>query len=350
VNTQDTELVIRALQGDKEAFGKLVDKYQGAVYGLCFHLVGNFADAQDLAQEALVRAYLDLHQLREPSKFASWLYRVTMNVCKMWLRKRKADFASLDTVAPTEFLSALPSPQEIVERKELQLAVRRAINSLSEKNRLTVTLYYMDGLSYQEISDFLGVPVTTVKSRLHKARLQLKEELITMVEKTFEEQKLPEDFAEKVLQEVSVARITFETTKVKDLEGKEELRKTPVLHLANKADEKEILPIWIGEAEGHAISTKLQGKESPRPMTHDLMANILQAFGMKLAKVVVSEIRETTFIAKLVIESNGVAKEIDARPSDSVALALRMNAPIFVAQDVLTKSGVKVAGSPEAQQ
>jgi bifunctional DNase/RNase len=208
----------------------------------------------------------------------------------------------------------------------------------------------MDGLSYQEISDFLGVPVTTVKSRLHKARLQLKEELITMVEKTFEEQKLPEDFAEKVLQEVSVARITFETTKVKDLEGKEELRKTPVLHLANKADEKEILPIWIGEAEGHAISTKLQGKESPRPMTHDLMANILQAFGMKLAKVVVSEIRETTFIAKLVIESNGVAKEIDARPSDSVALALRMNAPIFVAQDVLTKSGVKVAGSPEAQQ
>ena len=349
MKTQDTELVIRTLQGDKEAFGELVDKYQGAVYGLCFHLVGNFADAQDLAQETFVRAYLDLHQLHEPKKFASWLYRVTTNVCKMWLRKRKTDIAPLDTIAPTEFLSAQPSPQEIVEQEELQLAVWRAIDSLSEKNRLTVTLYYMDGLSYREISDFLSVPVTTVKSRLHKARLQLKEELITMVEKTFEEHKLPEDFTEKVLQEVSVARITFETAKTKDLEGKEELRK-PVLHLASKADEKGILLIWIGDAEGHAISAKLQGKEFPRPMTHDLMANILQEFGMKLVKVVVSEIRETTFIGKLVIESNGVTKEIDARPSDSIALALRMNTPIFVAQDVLTTSGVKVADSPEEVQ
>jgi RNA polymerase sigma-70 factor (ECF subfamily) len=135
---QDTELVIQALQGDKEAFGKLVDRYQGAVYGLCFHLVGNFADAQDLAQEAFVRAYLDLHQLREPSKFASWLYRVTMNVCKMWLRKRKTDIASLDTMTPTEFISEAPSPQEIAEKKELQLAVRQAINSLEVYGRFVL--------------------------------------------------------------------------------------------------------------------------------------------------------------------------------------------------------------------
>ncbi|MFQ6044624.1 MAG: RNA polymerase sigma factor, partial [Candidatus Poribacteria bacterium] len=182
MNTQDTELVLRALQGDKKAFGELVDKYQGVVYGLCFHLVGNFADAQDLAQEAFVQAYLDLHQLREPDKFANWLYRVTTNVCKMWLRKRKPDVDSLETISPTEFISALPSPQELVEREELQLMVRRAIDSLSGKNRLTITLYYMDGLSYQEISDFLDVPVSTIKSRLHKARLQLKEKLIKMVE------------------------------------------------------------------------------------------------------------------------------------------------------------------------
>jgi bifunctional DNase/RNase len=80
------------------------------------------------------------------------------------------------------------------------------------------------------------------------------------------------------------------------------------------------------------------------------MANILREFGMKLVKVVVSELRETTFIAKLVIESNGVTKEIDARPSDSIALAMWMNAPIFVAQDVLTTSGVKVASSEEEVQ
>ena len=93
MNTQDTELVLRALQGDKKAFGELVDKHQGVVYGLCFHLVGNFADAQDLAQEAFVQAYLDLHQLREPDKFANWLYRVTMNVCNWQKTKGNVYFA-----------------------------------------------------------------------------------------------------------------------------------------------------------------------------------------------------------------------------------------------------------------
>lgn len=195
---QDTELVQRTLQGDNDSFGRLVSKYQGVVYGLCFHLVGNFTDAQDLAQEAFVLAYRNLYQLREPSKFASWLHSVTVNVCRMWLRKQKFDVISLDTKAATKLTSALPTQQEIVEEKELQLAVRQAIDSLSEKNRLAVMLYYIDGLSYQKISDFWSVPVTTVKSRLTRARLQLKEELMTMVEKNFGEHKLPEDFVEKV--------------------------------------------------------------------------------------------------------------------------------------------------------
>jgi len=197
---KDSELVQKTLQGDKDAYGKLVTKYQGAVYGLCFHLVGNFADAQDLAQEAFVQAYLSLHQLREPGKFASWLYSVTANICKMWLRKRKVEISSLDEVArKAEFSSEFPSPHEMVEKEEQRLAVQRAIASLSEKNRLAVVLHYIDGLSHQEISDFLSVPISAIKSRLHRARLQLKEELIAMVEETFEGQKLPEDFSEKVM-------------------------------------------------------------------------------------------------------------------------------------------------------
>lgn len=197
---KDSDLVQRTLQGDRDAYGKLVTKYQGAVYGLCFHLVGNFADAQDLAQEAFVRAYLDLRQLCEPDKFASWLYSVTTNICKMWLRKRRAEIASLDKMADeVEFPGEYPSPHEAVARGELQLTIQRAIASLSERNRLAVTLYYMNGLSYQEISDFLNVPVSTIKSRLHKARLQLKEKLMKMVEETFEGQKLPDDFSEKVM-------------------------------------------------------------------------------------------------------------------------------------------------------
>jgi len=163
-------------------------------------LVGNFTDAQDLAQEAFVQAYLSLHQLREPDKFASWLYSVTANICKMWLRQRKAEGVALDKVAhETKFPSLSPSPHETVEKEEQRFAVQRAIASLSEKNRLAVTLHYIDGLSYQEISDFLSIPVSTIKSRLHRARLQLKEELIAMVEEAFEQYKLPDDFSEKVM-------------------------------------------------------------------------------------------------------------------------------------------------------
>jgi RNA polymerase sigma factor (sigma-70 family) len=84
----DEVIIRRCLEGDGNAFSLLVEKYQNAVYGLCYHIVGNFADAQDLTQESFIQAYLDLTQIKIPSKFASWLYRVTVNVCKMWLRNR----------------------------------------------------------------------------------------------------------------------------------------------------------------------------------------------------------------------------------------------------------------------
>jgi len=219
----DEILVKRAMKGDKDAFGQLVQIYQGAVYGLCYHIVGNFADAQDLAQEAFVQAYRDLHQLREPAKFANWLNQLTRNVCGMWLRRQKNKIVPLDEIASNNLADyATPTPLEEIETEEMHQFVRRAIDVLSEKNKLTVTLFYMDGLSYQKIGDFLGVPVSTVKSRLHESRKQLKEELIKMVEKTFEKHKLPKDFADKVLREVTVKRVDIE----EDM---------PVVVLANKS-------------------------------------------------------------------------------------------------------------------
>jgi len=230
----DEILVKKAISGDKDAFGQLVQIYQGAVYGLCYHIVGNFADAQDLAQEAFVQAYQDLHQLREPAKFANWLNRVTRNVCGMWLRRRNSKIVPLDEVALEDFANpATSTPLEEIEAEEMHQFVRRAIDALSEKNQLTVTLFYMDGLSYKKIGDFLGVPVSTVKSRLHESRKQLKEELIKMVEKTFEKHKLPKDFANKILHEVIV----------KSIQISPQDDKTPIVFLANKEADLQRLPI-----------------------------------------------------------------------------------------------------------
>ena len=157
----DSELVAQTLNGNIQAFGQLVRKYQGAVYGLAYLYVRNFHDAQDLAQEAFLKAYENLTQLRNYERFASWLRQITVNLCNMWLRSKK-EVLSIEEVA--HFIPAREmQPDEACEREELHDAVMTAIQSLPEHSRVVLTLYYMDGLSYQDIGNFLSVPVSTVK-------------------------------------------------------------------------------------------------------------------------------------------------------------------------------------------
>ena len=205
MSPRDEVLVQQACSGDPQAFGQLVDRYQGAVYGLAYHLVGNANDAQDLAQEALLQAYLMLSQLQDPAKFPHWLQRITANVCKMWLRRSQPKMLPWDAldVPPTY------SPVErACEQKELRSVVQTAIDHLSEKSRLAVTLYYIDGLTQREISDFLDTSVGAIKNRLHEARKQLQKELMkrgfapepsmTMVKESIHSDRLPDDFTRRV--------------------------------------------------------------------------------------------------------------------------------------------------------
>ena len=111
------------------------------------------------------------------------------------------------------------------------------------------------------------------------------------------------------------------------------------------------LPIWIGSAEADSIALKLEGKELPRPMTHDLMDSMISDLGAKVTRVVVSELREDTFIARVVLQRNGTTIERDSRPSDAIALAVRCGAPIFAEDDVLERAGVAVdpdTGEPDS--
>ena len=111
--------------------------------------------------------------------------------------------------------------------------------------------------------------------------------------------------------------------------------------LVLKADEAgKYLPIWIGPVEGDAIAVKLQGKELPRPMTHDLMDAMIGDLGAKVAEVVISELKEDTFMARIVLRRNGATFERDCRPSDAVALAVRDGATIKVEEEVLDRAGI----------
>ena len=193
---EDTDLVRKSIRGDQRAFEDLVHKYQDAVYGLAFHLTGDFADAQDIAQQTFVTAYLRLPQLRDPGKFVLWLNKITVNESVSWLRKRQRVAQLQGQMVYTDH--PVSTPHQECEEKELDAAVKKALESLSEKNRLAVTLYYIDGLSQREVAGFLGTSTSAVENRISRARKQLKEEMMNMVEGTFKSNSLPDDFTKKV--------------------------------------------------------------------------------------------------------------------------------------------------------
>ena len=129
--------------------------------------------------------------------------------------------------------------------------------------------------------------------------------------------------------EVEVALITIDVA-----------QNTPVVFLREKeGDPKRLLPIWVGFPEAHAIHLKIQEQEMPRPMTHDLMNNIIDNLGAKVTSVSVTNIKDTTFYGRINVSINGKEIDIDSRPSDAIALALRAGASIYVAEEVMEESG-----------
>ena len=129
-----------------------------------------------------------------------------------------------------------------------------------------------------------------------------------------------------------------------DLVGKQ-----PIV-LLKTSDENRFLPIWIGHSEAAAILMKLQGAAPQRPMTHDLMSDLIAELDGEVTKITVTELRENTFFARITIERNGSEIEIDSRPSDAIALAVRVEAKIFAADDVIEESGIEFESEEEAAQ
>lgn len=210
----DAELVERTRGGDQEAYAILVTRYQGHVYGLAYSLVGDWAEAQDLAQDTFVRAYLNLAHLRDPSRFAAWLRRVTFSVSMNWLKSfRQELFRALDgrlDLADLDLPDFAPAPPEAMAHQELAAAVQKAVDALPPRYRVPLTMFHLDGLSYEKVAGFLDIPLGTAKSLIHRARAQLRialaayatEEGSPMLQEVFDEHKLPAQFAARVLDRV----------------------------------------------------------------------------------------------------------------------------------------------------
>ena len=171
----EIELVRRARAGDRAAFDRLAGRYRAALRAMAFLRTSDREAAQDLAQEALTRAWEALPTLREPAAFLPWLKRIAARVCLSWHRTARPESLSLDS----ENLSRLPAeaalqPLEILLARERQRALRQALASLPDANRIALLMHIWEGASYAEIAVFTGVAVSTVEGRLHRARKQLR--------------------------------------------------------------------------------------------------------------------------------------------------------------------------------
>ena len=171
----ERELIRRAGQGDQEAFRQLVETYQAPAYRLALRMCGGDAAlAEDAAQEAFLAAWRGLPRFRGDSRFSTWLYRLTTNAAIDWLRREKRH-RGMDDVTELELPDDGPGPQDQAEQAEAQQTVRRALSRLSEEHRQVLLLRYMQELDYAEIAAALEISEGTVKSRISRAKMRLRE-------------------------------------------------------------------------------------------------------------------------------------------------------------------------------
>jgi RNA polymerase sigma factor (sigma-70 family) len=365
----DAEAVRLVLAGRKEAFLVLLRRHRASVLGLCRRILDSESEAQDVAQEATLQAFLGLETLREPAQFGAWLHSIAANLARYRLRqKRRRPLLSLESLGGSSergtdrlLADTAPGPEEVRLARELHDEVLEAIRDLSVANREVVVGYYLQGYSYTELAELLGVPVSTIKGRLHRGRRQLepslapvarqvlriagKEKLVDttqMIEVVVEDAlKMPFD-DERGLAILKAGGSLRELTDLTSITEAEDFRLPSIAVVLKEADGERVLPVWIGLSEGLSIWNSVSGREVPRPMTHDLMRELLATVNLDVESVAVVRLVERTFYAEITLKQRDgesfLHHRIDSRPGDAIALAVRLEAPVYVARAVLEEA------------
>ena len=208
----DAELIQRTLEGDESAFGFLVDKYKGSVHALAYRKLGDFHTAEEITQDTFLKAYQKLSTLKEPSRFPGWLYVIAARCCISWLRQNRLQTESFDRVKGEMNAQSWTKYTDARLREE----VHNALESLPESERTVLTLYYMAGMTSEEIGRFIGTSCGAIRDRLYRARIRLKEEL-TMIEETLGGFQLPPTLTQEIMRQIPNGSLNPASTTSKPL-------------------------------------------------------------------------------------------------------------------------------------
>jgi RNA polymerase sigma-70 factor (ECF subfamily) len=182
MTSTDEELVARSIGGDAESFNQLILRWERPIFALAYRTIGREEDARDVCQETFLRAFRALPGFRGQAKFSSWLYRIALNLCRDWIRReRRTGFVQPPEDTDLMDLIAAAEPSESIEdlvaRKDQIRAIEKVMARLPEEQRTAIVLKEYHGLTFQEIADLMGCPLSTVKTRLYQGLSVLRREL-----------------------------------------------------------------------------------------------------------------------------------------------------------------------------
>ncbi|OYD14947.1 hypothetical protein CH330_07110 [candidate division WOR-3 bacterium JGI_Cruoil_03_51_56] len=169
-------LVKRSAHGDERAFAVLVERYKSMVFSTAYKVLKDLSQSEDAAQDTFIKAYAALPGFKGQAKFSSWLYRICYNTCISILRKRRPEVELTEAMAQT-----IDGPAEEFRSRDIQTVIQQEVNRMPDDYRVVITLYHFDGMSYDEIAHLTHRPLGTVKAKIYRARVLLRERLLERV-------------------------------------------------------------------------------------------------------------------------------------------------------------------------
>ena len=324
---RDADLVREARRGCKEAMAELLRRHWGTAVLLAGRVLGSPDLARDAAQEAAVAAMTDLERLRSPDRFGAWFCGIALNVSRRWRRQLQSEVPGLGP----DLASVSADPADAAETADTAARVRGAIAALADGQQEAVRLFYLQGLSHREVAAELGISSGAVKARLHQARAALAPRLIQFTAlpevRTVTATEEAAEWAEVVVSEIR-------RTSEEDL-----LQRKHAMVLAERGGDRR-LPIWIGPAEATALALVLESVETPRPFLYKLAAGLVEAAGSQITEVKITRLLDSVYYACVVVQGPGGPREVDARPSDAVTLAVASGAPIRLNSELFGAAAV----------